>query len=145
MSARSAISFGQLGIDRVFLTALLWILPRLKSRECGGQIIQHFHYSPLPIQLLRYCLYFPLWFFLFHSSYLTVYPPEQGGRCWCYIGGNNHIPAVAFLLLFGIPVFCIIIAEKLLSNVFNNSFVKNPKIIRIKISYASWTAPILNF
>lgn len=24
-------------------------------------------------------------------------------------------------------------------------FVKNPKIIRIKISYASWTAPILNF
>ena len=27
----------------------------------------------------------------------------------------------------------------------HNSFVKNPKIIRIKISYASWTAPILNF
>lgn len=83
MSARSAISFRQLGIDRVFLAALLRILPRLKSRECGGQIIQHFHYSPLPIQLLRYCLYFPLWFFLFHSSCSIVYPPEQGGRCWC--------------------------------------------------------------
>lgn len=27
----------------------------------------------------------------------------------------------------------------------HNSFVKNPKIIRIKISYASWTAPNLNF
>ena len=28
---------------------------------------------------------------------------------------------------------------------YHNLFVKNPKIIRIKISYASWTAPILNF
>lgn len=26
-----------------------------------------------------------------------------------------------------------------------NSFVKNPKIIRIKISYASWIASILYF
>lgn len=27
----------------------------------------------------------------------------------------------------------------------HNSFVTSPKIIRIKISYASWTTPILNF
>lgn len=83
MSARSAISFRQLGIDRVFLVALLRILPRLKSRECGGQIIQHFRNSPLQILLLQYYLYFPLWCLPSHSSYLTVYPPEQGGRCWC--------------------------------------------------------------
>ena len=46
-----------------------------------GAINYHLRNSPLQILLLQYYLYFPLWCLPSHSSYLTVYPPEQGGRC----------------------------------------------------------------